>query len=244
MRDRAPRRGRRSPLLRVAITLAFTLAFAIGLALFSPEAPAVKERRALTLTSSLTASSTTASTAATTAAVTQTAADTIAATTGFTAAQTLQASANNQLASANVAATTASLSMVQADASAAQSLQAQAGNQLATVNTATLAATQSTGGTAVRVGFFSATRTRRIVVLRWRTASEVDTLGFNLYRGQGPKRVRVNGRLIPARGGSTGRAYSYTHRLPPRLAATLRYWLQIVHSDGSRSWYGPVAARR
>ena len=85
----------------------------------------------------------------------------------------------------------------------------------------------------------SAVRTGHAVVVRWKTASEVDTLGFNVYRLVNGKRVHANKHLILAHGG----AYSFVDRKAPS-ARNLRYRIQAVHADGSSSWLGPLAVKR
>ncbi len=95
--------------------------------------------------------------------------------------------------------------------------------------------------TAVRMLSLSAVRTSRGVSVRWRTASSVDTLGFNVYRERRGQRVRLNHNLIPAASGVAGRRYSFLDRRPVRAS---RYWIQAVSTDGSRSWYGAVSAVR
>jgi hypothetical protein len=96
---------------------------------------------------------------------------------------------------------------------------------------------------AVTLSSFSARRLHKGVVVRWRTGSEVDSLGFNVYRQRGGHRVRLNRHVIPAlsltRGGVSGGSYSYRDRHPPKHRA-LRYWLQEVAVDGTRTWHGPV----
>ncbi len=68
------------------------------------------------------------------------------------------------------------------------------------------------------------------MLARWRTASELDTLGFHVYREVSGRRVRVDRKHVPARGAS-GRTYSYLDRTAPRRKA-LRYWIQVVNLDG------------
>jgi uncharacterized repeat protein (TIGR01451 family) len=97
------------------------------------------------------------------------------------------------------------------------------------------------GPTAVAVRSFGAAPSKRGVLLRWRTASEVDALGFNVYRSVGGNLVRLNQSLIRARG--AGRAYSYLDRKAPRAKAP-RYVLEVVNADGSRNAYGPVRVTR
>jgi hypothetical protein len=94
---------------------------------------------------------------------------------------------------------------------------------------------------AVTIHSLSARRSRDGVVVRWRTGTEADTLGFNLYRQSGAKRVRLNGRLLPSLGGLGGSSYSYRDRRAPRRA--VRYWVQDVSVHGTRGWHGPVGVR-
>ena len=91
---------------------------------------------------------------------------------------------------------------------------------------------------AVTLSSFRAVRSHRGVVLRWRTGTEVDTLGFNVFRQQGAKRVHLNRRLLPALGAVAGSSYSFLDRRAPRRA--VRYWLQDVSTRGVRTWHGPV----
>jgi len=98
--------------------------------------------------------------------------------------------------------------------------------------------------TAVRLRSFGAEPSRTGTVLRWRTASEFDVLGFNLYREVRGQRVRVNRALIAARGRGTGASYRFVDRALAS-ARSVVYRLQVVNLDGSRTWAGTarVAAR-
>jgi hypothetical protein len=100
------------------------------------------------------------------------------------------------------------------------------------------------GPTAVVFRAASASRTRAGVRVRWRTGSESRLLGFNLYREQNGKRVRMNRAVIPSAfaGGIVARSYSWLDRRAPRRGV-LRYWLEAVSVSGTRSWHGPIAAR-
>jgi len=99
---------------------------------------------------------------------------------------------------------------------------------------------------AVSAHSLHAVRTGKAVTLRWRTASEQNTLGFNVYRKAHGKLVRLNKRLLPAAslsGSSTTHNYSFRARLASKkLAASSRYVLAEVHMNGSRTLYGPVRA--
>ncbi len=92
---------------------------------------------------------------------------------------------------------------------------------------------------AVTMRSLSATSSSTGALLRWRTASELDTLGFNVFRELKGRRARVNPRLIAAKGPGS---YSFLDRHAP-AGKRLSYWLQVVNLDGSRNWWGPVATR-
>lgn len=97
--------------------------------------------------------------------------------------------------------------------------------------------------TAVAVRTATAARTRAGVFVRWRTASEGQTLGFNVYRSRNGKLVRLNRTLIPSvfGGTTTGQAYSWLDRNAPQAAGSLTYRLQSVSLDGTRRWIGTAA---
>jgi hypothetical protein len=96
--------------------------------------------------------------------------------------------------------------------------------------------------TVARVLSLAASHSARGVLLRWRASSEIDTLGFNVYREENGWRVRMNRTLIPVRA-TRGHNYSWLDRRPPR-GLPFRYWLQVVSLDGGSSWHGPISARR
>lgn len=99
---------------------------------------------------------------------------------------------------------------------------------------------------AVAAHSLKASRVGKSVTLRWRTASEHDTLGFVVFRKTKGKLVKLSKRVIPAAslaGSSTTHAYSFRAKLASkRLAASSRYVLAEVHLNGTRTWYGPVRA--
>jgi hypothetical protein len=85
--------------------------------------------------------------------------------------------------------------------------------------------------TAVTTLSFTARATPAGVRLTWTTASQVATLGYNVYRQTAAGKAKLNHRLIPA--GSFGGTYSLVAR---RLGGTVRYLLQEVGLSGSSSW--------
>lgn len=100
--------------------------------------------------------------------------------------------------------------------------------------------------TAVAIESFRASHTKRGVRLSWRTAIESGTLGFNLYREVGGKVVKLNGAMLPSVFGGTtsGHSYSWLYRRVSPTVRTLRYRLQSVRLDGTRSWVGATSVRR
>ncbi len=100
------------------------------------------------------------------------------------------------------------------------------------------------GTTAVELQSFAASAGDSTVSVAWETASELDNLGFHLYRGlsaDGPWH-RLNAALIPGLGSSPeGKAYSWTDR---GLAngRTYYYRLEDVDRSGQITSHGPVSA--
>ena len=98
--------------------------------------------------------------------------------------------------------------------------------------------------TAVRIQSFSATPADASVDLEWRTASELDNLGFHVYRSlsvNGPW-TRLTSTLIPGLGSSAvGQAYSF---LDGGLSNGTRYFYRLDDVDASSKTtsHGPVSA--
>jgi hypothetical protein len=84
------------------------------------------------------------------------------------------------------------------------------------------------------------------VVVEWSTETEMNTAGFNLYRGAaaaGPFDVKVNEQLIPAAlDPMTGGKYSFVDRTA-RPGVTYYYQLQEVEKTGAVNKHGPIAVR-
>ena len=101
--------------------------------------------------------------------------------------------------------------------------------------------------TAVELLWFQATGVRRAIKLGWETASEVDNLGFNLYRAsalEGP-RTKINSALIPTNvppGSPFGAVYEYTDTTV-QGRVTYYYWLEDVDIYGNSTLHGPAQAQ-
>jgi hypothetical protein len=99
---------------------------------------------------------------------------------------------------------------------------------------------------AVGLVSFAAQGTARNIVLSWETASEIDNLGFNLYRADSEKGpwTQLNEELIPgqAPGSPVGGTYAFTDS-NVRRGVTYYYRLQDVSLGGSSAFHGPVSAK-
>lgn len=84
------------------------------------------------------------------------------------------------------------------------------------------------------------------VRVTWKTETEMNTAGFNLYRGlspAGPFDVKVNDALIPPSADPlTGGEYSYIDRTA-QAGVTYYYELQEVEQSGAINKFGPINVR-
>jgi hypothetical protein len=104
----------------------------------------------------------------------------------------------------------------------------------------------STDPTSVTFLSFSAVRTNQAVTVSWETASEIDLLGFNLYRAISPdgERVKLNAEVIPLNGpgGVIGSSYTYIDS-DVSSDLTYYYWLEGLDlSSRVKEVVGPVIA--
>lgn len=97
---------------------------------------------------------------------------------------------------------------------------------------------------AINLVSFTASPGPRVIILKWETAAEMGTAGFNLWRQDagGGETMRVNKSLMPGYGGITwGAAYQVVdRRVSPGRVYT--YWLEEVEDSGLASFYGPVTS--
>jgi hypothetical protein len=82
------------------------------------------------------------------------------------------------------------------------------------------------------------------VRVEWSTETEMNTAGFNLYRGEsadGPFDVKVNEQLIPSAADPlTGGKYQYVDKTA-RAGITYYYRLEEVERNGSTNTFGPIS---
>ncbi len=98
---------------------------------------------------------------------------------------------------------------------------------------------------AVHLVSFTVTWQGQQVLLQWETASEIDTLGFNLYRRVLPSGAdqRLNKDIIPAQGDLAGATYRFLDRQPPVVPA-FSYRLEEVTADGNLLSFTPLPVAR
>jgi hypothetical protein len=84
------------------------------------------------------------------------------------------------------------------------------------------------------------------VRVEWTTETEMNTAGFNLYRGEsadGPFELKVNQQLIPpAADPLTGGKYQYVDKTA-KAGVTYYYRLEEVERNGGTNDFGPISVR-
>jgi hypothetical protein len=101
--------------------------------------------------------------------------------------------------------------------------------------------------TAVTVSDFdAAARNASAVKVTWQTASELDVLGFNIWRSPSDDSgyQKLNTTLLAAQnpGSVNGAKYRYTD-LQVQADKTYLYKLEALDTNGSAAWYGPVKVK-
>jgi hypothetical protein len=100
--------------------------------------------------------------------------------------------------------------------------------------------------TAVTLVAFEAAAGKKAIILSWETVSEVDNLGFNLYRAESPEGpwLPLNRSLIPSLvppGSPFGTAYRFKDfKVAP--GTTYYYKLESIDVYGRGTMYGPASA--
>ncbi len=99
---------------------------------------------------------------------------------------------------------------------------------------------------AVLLAGFSAEGQTDRVLVQWETVSEMDNLGFNLWRGVSPdgpdRQLNVDLILSQAPGSTQGHNYQWIDQADLIPGATYFYWLEDVDVNGMTTRHGPVSA--
>ncbi|MBI4787134.1 MAG: CSLREA domain-containing protein [Chloroflexi bacterium] len=97
--------------------------------------------------------------------------------------------------------------------------------------------------TAVRLVSFRGIAENTAIRLQWTTATELNNLGFNIYRATSvtSPRTRLNANLIPSKvlGSPIGATYEFRDQAVAR-GSTYYYWLETVDANSRATLYGPV----
>lgn len=98
----------------------------------------------------------------------------------------------------------------------------------------------SKNATAITLDTFSAQANRGKVTLNWKTGTEINNAGFNVYRSSGldGARSKVNGGIIAAAGEAVSGA-SYRFADAPGYGV-FYYWLEDVEFTGIATLHGPL----
>lgn len=97
--------------------------------------------------------------------------------------------------------------------------------------------------TAVTLRDLEGSRDGDEITLSWETSSEVDTLGFNVYRSKkvDSQKTLVNPEIIAAVPGAVGGStYRFVDTTAP-LALVWYYWIEDVALDGTTTMHGPLS---
>ncbi len=96
----------------------------------------------------------------------------------------------------------------------------------------------STAPTAVKLGYVKGWWAGGQVTVEWETVSELNTLGFDLYRLDGGDRIRVNADLVAALNVERGGVYRVTEAMG-KPTGPLKYLLVELETTGKQIEYGP-----
>ena len=99
--------------------------------------------------------------------------------------------------------------------------------------------------TNVTLTSFDASLRNGLVQIEWQTATEIDNLGFNIYRStlENDKYAKINQELIPAEGSAiSGVSYSYKDSLIT-AGSTYYYKLEDIDLNGNSKFHGPISVK-
>jgi hypothetical protein len=96
----------------------------------------------------------------------------------------------------------------------------------------------------ILVAFLLKNSLQASIVIEWSTASELDTIGFNVFRSESADDpgIQINPRLIPASADSfAGADYQFVD-INVQPGHKYFYWLEDVNASGSAGRNGPIEA--
>lgn len=103
----------------------------------------------------------------------------------------------------------------------------------------------ATSPLAAALASFDASQLGNEIIVTWETVSELENIGFNLYRGVTPDapNVQLNAALIASQAPGSGQGFVYTWEDTFDLAGgtTYYYWLEDVDTAGLTTRHGPIS---
>ena len=98
--------------------------------------------------------------------------------------------------------------------------------------------------TLITLSSFNAKQKGKIVIIKWETATEIDNLGFNIYRSESEngEYVKINKKLITAKGSSIhGASYKFVDE---KVKSGKAYWYKLEDIDSGKgpTQHGPAKA--
>jgi hypothetical protein len=110
------------------------------------------------------------------------------------------------------------------------------------------APTEPCDETAITLSSFTAQAGKGSVTINWRTETEINNAGFNIYRAESIDGtiVKINGDvLIPAEGsGIQGASYQFIDTAMKNRFKTYLYILEDVEFDGDTELHGPISVAK
>jgi len=99
--------------------------------------------------------------------------------------------------------------------------------------------------TIIKLSSFAAIPKSDTIILEWSTESEIDNMGFNLYRSEtenGQYTTKINASLISAQGSALqGASYEFVDK-DVKNRKTYWYKLEDVDVNGTSTMHGPISA--
>jgi hypothetical protein len=114
----------------------------------------------------------------------------------------------------------------------------------ATTTTLPVTTTTTVPATIIKLSSFAAIPKSGKIILEWTTESEIDNVGFNLYRSEteNGQYTKTNASLIPAQGSaSQGVSYEFVDK-DVKNRKTYYYKLEDIDLNGISTMHGPVSA--
>jgi hypothetical protein len=104
------------------------------------------------------------------------------------------------------------------------------------------------GPTQVRMADMKALMTQEGVLLEWRTAHEVNNLGFHIYREWSGELLRLTPGIIagsalmagPGTALTAGHSYAWLDATVLNPLAPAKYWIEEIDLSGKKTVYGPI----